>query len=163
VNLRLTATSRRNPPVTLTHQSGTFSVGALPPAEEFFQWSTPPRDVNGRVNIPQADFADNTFNYQLTLINRSAADAETYDVVSFLVPPPGPAVWHPIEAEATTVQITLAAGQQQTDNFSLIGPVAPPLATTGTIVSRATLVAVNGGNVPNGKSTELKVDFVIVA
>lgn len=163
VNLRLTATARRNSTVTLTHQSGTFSVGAPPPAEEFFQWVSPAVDASGRVAIPQADFADNTFMYQLNLINRSDTDEETFAVVTFVEPPPGPPEWHPVEAEATPVEITLPAGQQQTDNFSLFGPVNPALGTTGTLVSRATLVRVNGVAVVGGKTAELEQEFIIVA
>jgi hypothetical protein len=162
VNLQLTATAVRNPTVTMPHQSDAFSIGSVPPTEEFFQWASPALDINGRVPIVQADFADNTFNYQLNLINRSAVDQETYEVLTFVEPPVAPPGWHPVQAEAVPVEITLLANQQQTDNYSLFGPVAPPVGTIGTLVADATLVRVNGVAVVGGKTTHLEVEFIIV-
>ncbi len=161
--LRLTATVSRNTTVTFTHQSEPFRIGFVPPTEEFFQWLSPALDANGRIPIPQADFADNEVMYQLNLINRSTTDDESYEILTFVIPPAGPD-WHPIETEAVPVEVTVPAGQQQTSNQSLFGPTNPPVGTTtGTMVAQATLVRVNGNPVTNGKSTRLELEFIVVA
>lgn len=157
---RLTATSVRNPTgVTFTHESDSFQIGQPPPAEDFLVWAAPPLDGNGRIPISQSDFSDRQFNFQLSLINSSETDTRTFSVLHFVVPPSGDVSgdWHPLEAEATPTEVTLAAGETRTDTYSLFGPVSPAVGSEGTLVARATLTG------PDPQEQTLELTFVIVA
>lgn len=152
---KLTVTSVRNPEITYTNVSGAFEIGSPPPGEEFFLLASPALDKEGRIPIPQSAFDDGQFVFQLTLINTSETEEETFNVRHYVIPPEGQeSSWHPIETEASPSQFPLEMGESRTDSFNIFGPVSPSVGTWGTLIAEATLIS-------NGKSASLEYTFII--
>lgn len=142
---QLTATAARNSLITFTHESDVFQIGQPPPSEDFFLWVSPPLDESGRIPIPQSDLDDDAqFSFQLSLINTSSSTTRTFEVVHYVIPPEGDVSgdWHPIEAEATPVDLPVDPDGTRVDSYDLFGPHDPPpdIDTEGTLVARATLI-----------------------
>lgn len=162
---RLTVHAVRNPThVSFAHESELFSVGSLPPGEEFFQWIAPALQPDGRIPFSQSAFASGSVNFQLNVINTSESDQQTFTVQFHVIAPDGQeGQWHPDESEATPVAITLDAGDSRTDVYSIFGPTTPEIGSEGTVVATAQLTEVNGSPVVDGKTQSLELNFIINA
>lgn len=159
---RLIVTSARNPGLTQPNVSEAFEIGSPPPGEEFFLLASPTLDAEKRIPIPQSAFDDGQFVFQLTLINTSETEEQTFEVRHYVIPPAGQeSSWHPIESEATPSQFPLETGQSRTDSYNIFGPVLPGIDTQGSLIAEATLIQINGSNVTDGKSAILEYTFVI--
>lgn len=151
-----------------TYTSPTFQIGMPPVAEQIVQWISPPLNALGQIPFTESDFNDNfgDAQFEIAVVNTSDANLEqVYDVSYFVVPPTGQeAGWLPLEASATTVQITVPGGDIATGGIRTIhGPPPAVVSTQGILVVNVELIE-EGGSLPSEPSTaRLELEFEVFA
>lgn len=160
VAFRFTATADRNPVITQLQVSDPFVVGQPPPTDQFLQWSAPPFDSEGRFAIESSD--PPTVFFQVDLVN-TAGVQRTFTLSHFVTPPAGEeADWLPVAASPASSDITVAAGDSDTNTLSLTAPAPPTVGSEGTLTIQATLIAEGGAPVVGGPTRTLDIPFIVV-
>ena len=164
----LTVAAALNEPGTNhTHTSPSFQIGMPPAAEPIVEWTSPAFNDAGFIPFTESAFNDNfgDAQYEVSVINTSDEGLEQiYEVTVFVIPPTGEeAEWAPLEADATPILITVAAGAIETGGIrTLHGPTPAVVGTHGTIVVEANLIE-EGGSLPSEpRSERLELGFEVV-
>lgn len=160
VAFRLTATADRNPVVSQVQMSDPFVVGQPPPTDQFLQWSAPSFDSEGRFAIESSD--PPTVFFQVGLVNTASVE-RTFTLSHFVTPPVGEeSDWLPVASSPASSDVTVAAGDADTNTLSITAPDPPNVGSEGMLTVEATLVAEGGAPVVGGPTRTLDVPFIVV-
>lgn len=167
--LTVTAVAARNPLIRSPQPGIQLQIGVQPPVGTFFFYADSRLNAQGQLGIRQSHLTRTTGRQILFKIrNDNASETRTYRVVHFINPNIADTTgWSPLQASPTTQNIQVNPNTT-TDCFARVdGPKspapAPPLGTTGEIVTTATLVEINGSPVAGGATVEVQVVFIVIA
>lgn len=148
------------PPISLT-------LNALPPVAAFFFYAGPRFNPEGRLEIPQNHLTRTQGrNIIFSLKNDSASENRTYQVTGRIVPNAADTTgWSPLSPTALPL-ITLAPGGQTDVLVRVDGPKspapAPPVGTTGNIITEAVLSAIDGTPPGAPQPVAITVPFIVI-